>query len=219
MTVSYFFEIVFLAVAGLLPIMNPFSTAPLFASLTATLDNPTRQRQALKGCLYAYAILLIFLLLGSFIVGFFGISIAGIRVAGGLIITVIGLRMLFPDMQPATAVAVKAAEDQQIDVSLTPLAIPSLAGPGSISLVLSAAGHIKGQGSESGILIMIAVIFGISITMMIAFLVLSTAGFLVRFLGKSGIDAMTRIFGFLLVCIAMQFLMTGINDFFQILPG
>lgn len=161
---------------------------------------------------------MIFLLLGSFIVDFFGISIPGVRVAGGLIIAVIGLRMLFPELQMPNAVAVKAAEDQQIDVSLTPLAIPSLAGPGSISLVLSTAGHIKSEGSGNGILIMAAVIFGIAVTMEIAVFVLSTAGFLVRFLGKSGIDAMTRVFGFLLVCIAMQFLMTGFNDFFQISP-
>lgn len=54
MSIGYFFEIVFLAVGGLLPIMNPFSTAPLFASLTDTLDGATRQRQARKGCLYAF---------------------------------------------------------------------------------------------------------------------------------------------------------------------
>jgi multiple antibiotic resistance protein len=54
MSIGYFFEVVFLAVGGLLPIMNPFSTAPLFASLTDTLDGATRQRQARKGCLYAF---------------------------------------------------------------------------------------------------------------------------------------------------------------------
>jgi len=214
---SNFFEVVLLTVSGLLPIANPFSTAPLFASLTAGLEPAARDRQALKGCLYAFAILVTFLLVGAFIVDFFGISIPGIRIAGGLIILVIGFRMLFPDTQ-ASSRAASDAQHQNIDVSFTPIAMPSLAGPGSISVVLSGAALVREEHSEDMLWIHAAIIVGMAITLAVAYVVLRLSGYMVRFLGRGGIDAMTRIFGFLLICIAMQFLLTGIDDFFLIRP-
>lgn len=216
MTVSHFLEIISLSVFGLLPIMNPFSTAPLFLSLTTTLSEQERRQQALKGCIYAGGILLTFLLLGSLIIQFFGISIPGIRVAGGLIISFIGFRMLFPDPHANARAASKVQQGQQVDIAFTPLAMPSLAGPGSISLALSAAGRI-GHNVEFGtFLSYLAVIIGIVITLIIAYVTLIGAGYLVRFLGKSGTDAMTRIFGFLLICIGVQFFLTGIASFFDL---
>jgi multiple antibiotic resistance protein len=116
--------------------MNPFSTAPLFVSLSAGMDLRRRNRQALLACVYAFAILVVFLLLGSAIIDFFGISVPGVRVAGGLIIAVMGLRMLFPAPQGPGA---GDADPEHVDIAFTPLAMPSLAGPGSISLVLAAA--------------------------------------------------------------------------------
>ena len=193
--------------------MNPFSTAPLFVSLTADLDSRTRNRQALMGCVYAFAILAVFLVLGSAIVEFFGISIPGIRVAGGLIISSVGFRMLFPAPQPAGNVESQAPSR---DIAFTPIAMPSLAGPGSISVVLSAAAQIKSIRPGDWQLIYIAVIVGMALTLVLSYGVLRAASGMVRFLGQGGIDATTRIFGFLLICIGMQFLLTGISDFYGI---
>lgn len=95
-------QAILLTISALFPIMNPFSTAPLFVSLTSSFDPQKRTRQALMGCIYAFCILAVFLLAGAVIIDFFGISVPGIRVAGGLIISTIGFRMLFPDAQ-ATA--------------------------------------------------------------------------------------------------------------------
>jgi multiple antibiotic resistance protein len=217
MPVNLVLDAVVLTIGALLPIMNPFSTAPLFVSLTAGCSEPRRNREARDGCVYAFGILITFLLLGGFIIDFFGISIAGMRVAGGLIIAVIGFRMLFP--QPRAAGAAAADTDgQELGIAFTPIAMPSLAGPGSISVVLTGATQIRsGYGSEWPF-IYAGVILGMALTLVFAYLVLRGAGKLVRFLGPSGIDAMTRIFGFLLVCIGMQFLLTGIGDFFQIRP-
>lgn len=215
-TVGIFFEIILLTIGSLLPIMNPFSMAPLFISLTGSMDDERRRRQALKGCLYAFAVLTTFLLIGTAIVDFFGISIAGIRVAGGLIITIIGMRMLFPDItMPAPN---GTGDEAEADISFTPLAVPSIAGPGSISVVLAAASQVWSDHPGEASTILPAVAIGVAVCCLIAFFVFAAAGYMVRFLGKGGIDAMTRIFGFLLICIAMQFLMTGINDFFQIVP-
>ena len=198
--------------------MNPFSTAPLFISLTADFDAQKRNRQALLGCIYAFFILVVFLLLGSAIIDFFGISIPGIRVAGGLIIATVGFGMLFP-RPAATGNGATPPEQQKQDIAFTPIAMPSLAGPGSISVVLSSAEHIRSIRPQDWQIVYVAVIIGMTATLVISFIVLRAASSMVKFLGKGGIDAMTRIFGFLLICIAMQFLLTGINDFFGFARG
>ena len=192
--------------------MNPFSTAPLFVSLTANFEPRKRRRQAFKACAYAFAILVAFLLVGRTIVDFFGISIPGIRAAGGLIIVAIGFRMLFPAAEAASDSEAPAAPDH--DVAFSPLAMPSLAGPGSIAVVMSAAAQIRGERPDDWVLIYVAVIAGMAATLVFSYLVLRLADALVKFMGREGIEAMTRIFGFLLVCIGMQFLLTGIADFY-----
>ena len=213
-----FTEAISLTFGALLPIMNPFSTAPLFVSLTANFDAGKRKGQAIKACIYAFAILVSFLLAGSAIVDVFGISIAGIRTAGGLIILAIGFRMLFPVPKPAgDAEASAAAAD--LDVAFSPLAMPSLAGPGSIAVVMSAAAQIRGSRPEDWRMIYVGVIAGMAVTLVFTYLVLRLAGAMVRFLGREGIDAMTKIFGFLLFCIGMQFLLTGIAGFYGLRLG
>jgi multiple antibiotic resistance protein len=209
--ITLFLETIALTLGALLPIINPFSTAPLFISLTAGFEDKRRKQQAFLGCLYAFLILVVFLLVGSAIIDFFGISVPGIRVAGGLIISATGFRMLFPG--PIVAPDGDAAP-RELDVAFTPIAMPSLAGPGSITVVLSSAAQIKSMRPNDWGLIYIAVVLGLAATLVISFLVLRAAGWMVRFLGRGGIDAMTRIFGFLLICIGMQFLLTGIRDFF-----
>ena len=212
---SIFREAIALTVGALFPIMNPFSTAPLFLSLTARMQPAKRNREALMACIYAFGILVIFLLLGAAIIDFFGISVPGIRVAGGLIVSAIGLRMLFP--APANGASgtprLMPAEEE---IAFTPLAMPSLAGPGSISVVVTAASQVRAHHAGNYVQVYIGIMIGMAITIVIAWLVLRTATSLARVLGPSGIDAMTRIFGFLLVCIGIQFLLTGISDFFAL---
>ena len=191
--------------------MNPFSTAPLFISLAAGLDDKARNRTALVACLYAFAILVVFLLLGAAIIDFFGISVPGIRVAGGLIISVLGLRMLFP---PAPVHASPGSSPPELEIAFTPLAMPSLAGPGSISVVVTAASQIRSNHPDDYVVIYTGVIVGMAVTLLVAFFILRAASPMARILGPSGIDALTRIFGFLLIAIGMQFLLIGISDFY-----
>jgi multiple antibiotic resistance protein len=215
--ISIFLEALVLTIGALFPIMNPFSTAPLYVSLTAGFDPKRRRRQAVMACVYAFCILATFLLLGSAIVEFFGISIPGIRAAGGLIISSVGFGMLFPPPShtpPPTENAASQSQDQELDVAFSPLAMPSLAGPGSISVVLSAATQIRSNYPGHWPIIYAGVILGMAATLVIAYFILRGAEVMVRFLGKVGMDAMTKIFGFLLICIGMQFLLTGIGDFF-----
>lgn len=206
MTAFRFAELVLLVFAGLLPIMNPFSTAPLLIALTAGMTRHERNRQTLLGCLYAFCILATFLIAGRFIISFFGISLPGIRIAGGLMVSTLGFRMVFPS---------SAANDEKVtaqkDIAFSPLAMPSLSGPGSISVVLATSAQIPNDKMFLGNII---VLIGIALTAFTAWLVLRGAIFLVRFLGPTGIDALTRIFGFLLICIGVQFVLIGVSDFF-----
>lgn len=208
--IEIFLDTILLTFGALLPIINPFSTAPLFVSLTADFEDQRRRQQAALGCFYAFMILAVFLLVGSWIIEFFGISVPGIRVAGGLIISTTGFRMLFP---PSVAAADKTAAGE-LDIAFAPIAMPSLAGPGSITVVLSAAGHIRSIRPDDWQLVYAAVLVGMAATLVFSFVVLRAASRVVRFLGAGGIDAMTRIFGFLLICIGMQFLLSGISDFY-----
>jgi multiple antibiotic resistance protein len=214
-SIDVFREAIVLTIGALVPIMNPFSTAPLFIALTAGMDRKKRNRQALLACIYAFGILIVFLLLGSAIIEFFRISIPGLRTAGGLIMSTIGFRMLFP-ASPVVAINPAQAPQQELDIAFTPLAMPSLAGPGSITVVLTAAPQLARVHPDDRGVAYAGVIAGMVLTLIFCLLVLRLAGSMIRFLGQSGIDAMTRIFGFLLICIGMQFLLTGIADFFNI---
>lgn len=207
-----FGQAVALTIATLLPIMNPFSTMPLFLSLTGGFSDKRRNREALAACLYAFALLISFLLLGAAIIDFFGISVPGIRVAGGLIISVFGSRMLFAKRARSTTYDMASEEE----IAFTPIAMPGLAGPGSLSVVLTAATQIRSNHPEQYVLVYAGVILGMVVTVLIAWLVLRAAASIGRLLGPSGIDAMTRIFGFLLIAIGVQFLLIGVSDFFRL---
>ena len=152
-----------------------------------------------------------FLLLGTAIIDFFGISVPGIRIAGGLIISALGFQMLFPTDRAGGSS--RGAQRRTGNRLYSPGDAQS-GGPGSISVVVTAASQIKSNYPEDYSLIYAGVLVGIAVTLFIAWLILRTASSMARLLGPSGIDALTRIFGFLLVSIGIQFLLTGVSDFF-----
>lgn len=203
------FMYVISTVGALLPIVNPLSAVGLVVSITADLTEAERTEQIKRACIYMFAILTAFLVAGGLIMSFFGISIPGLRIAGGLIVSYLGFRMLFPEsaaMSPQERV--EAAHKR--DVSFTPLAMPSLSGPGSIAVVIGIS--TTAQQSSHVILNHILVAIGVAITAMISYAVLRAAARLNRLLGATGMNATARIMGFLLVCIGVQFIINGIAE-------
>ena len=199
---------VFLVVAALIPIANPFSTAPIFVALTAGLSEKERRHTATRACAYMALLLLAFLLTGALILQFFGISLQALRVAGGLIIAYIGFRMLFP-VDPSEEAADSSAVDAR-SIAFMPLALPMLSGPGSISVVISMATEVAKLETIVDRLIGYAVVgVGIVLSAVLCWLVLYSAGAVVRFLGGTGIKALTGLMGFLLVCIGCQFVLSS----------
>lgn len=204
-----------IVIAGLLPIANPFSTAPVFLAVTSKLDPAARKRLLKLTCVYMFATLIIFLLAGALILSFFGISVHGLRIAGGLILTVLGFRMLFPSSTADSEHADVRTFEQARGLAFTPLAMPMLSGPGSIAVIISMAAQVSENPS---ILMRLAgygvVGVGILITVLICWFVLRSSTKITKLLGPTGIDALTRIMGFIIICIGVEFAVSGIKGFF-----
>lgn len=196
-------------VGALLPIVNPLSAVGLVVSITANLTDAERTEQIKRACIYMFCILTAFLVAGGLIMSFFGISIPGLRIAGGLIVSYLGFRMLFPETA-AISRQEQAEAVQKQDVSFTPLAMPSLSGPGSIAVVIGVSS--RAQQSDHVIVNHILVAIGIAITALISYVVLKAATRLDRILGATGMNAIARIMGFLLICIGVQFVINGIVE-------
>jgi multiple antibiotic resistance protein len=200
-------EVILVTFSALLPISNPFSTIPLYLSLTAGHSKEWSRQQAFKAAVYMAGILLVFLWAGALIIEFFGISIPAIRVAGGMIIMRVGFNMLNPKDADDITEEAKQESRTKKDIAFTPLAMPSLSGPGSISVVISMA------AASDNILGYLAVSIGILVVVLVAWLAMRGAPLVSRFLGITGLDALTRIMGFILICIAFQFVFDGLAGF------
>lgn len=209
--VLHFFSWVGVALITLLPIINPVSTAVLLISISGHLSDEERNRQITWACIYMTGILLAFLVAGHLIMVAFGISIPGIRMAGGLVIGLLGFRMLFPDEGQLTGEG-RIEAQQKRDISFSPLAMPSLSGPGSIAVVITMSSAIDGRRGVDRYFAFAGVVLAIFITALISWLVLRGAGAMRRYLGVNGVNSLARIMGFLLVCIGMQFLINGVRD-------
>src|SRR5687768_3766457 len=124
------------ALLAILPIVNPLSAVPLVMTAGAHLSVVERQRQVRRACTYSFVLMAGFLLAGSLIMSFFGISIPGMRIAGGMIVAFLGFRMLFPATPLAQADLQRHAEYKP-DIAFTPLAMPGLSGPGTFAVIMS----------------------------------------------------------------------------------
>ena len=209
--VLHFLSWVGVALITLLPIINPVSTAVLLLGISGHLSDAERNRQITMACIYMAGILLAFLIAGHLIMVAFGISIPGIRIAGGLVIGLLGFHMLFPDEGQITGEGKQEAQQKQ-DISFSPLAMPSLSGPGSIAVIITMSSSIDGRRGIDKLFAFAGVVLAILITAVISWGVLRGAVVLRRYLGVNGISSLARIMGFLLVCIGTQFVINGVRD-------
>ncbi|MDR3610866.1 MAG: MarC family NAAT transporter [Ignavibacteriaceae bacterium] len=209
--IASFFSWVFVTLITLLPIINPVSTAVLLLGISSHLTEDERNRQITLACIYMTGILVIFLLGGHFIMVIFGISIPGIRIAGGMVIGFLGFRMLFPSEEHITQEGKQEALDKS-NISFSPLAMPSLSGPGAIATVITISSSIDSRHGYEKFFSFTGVILAILITAFISWLVLRSAGLIRRILGVNGIASLSKIMGFLLICIGIQFAINGVKD-------
>lgn len=193
--------------AALFPIMNPFGNAAIFHSLTLSNSAAERRDFARRASIYAIAILLVFFLGGSALIKFFGISIDGIRIAGGLVITRFGFGQLNP-RSSATHPADEHAEAMaKEDIAFSPLAMPLMAGPGAIAAVMTASSTLHGRG----IPLHFVGVASVCLVGVLCGVILRYADSLMNKLGVTGARALTKIMGFLLLCMGVQLVIDGVR--------
>lgn len=202
-------QLVIATLIALLPIINPFSTAPMFLAITEGDTEAERQEQARKAVIYMICILVAFLVGGTMIMKFFGLSLPGLRIAGGILIAGVGMRMLYPRDDAGQTAAERLESRRKRDVSFTPLAMPSLAGPGAISVTIGLT------SMATGFLDFLSIIVGILLVALLVYITLRLSTRLVRVLGVNGLHAMTKIMGFLILCVGVQFIVNGVIEVAQ----
>lgn len=205
-----FFQVVLLTLLALLPMVNPPTTATLLLGLSKGMSREHVRRQVNLAAIYLFCTLCITFFIGSSILDLFGISIPGLRLAGGLIIGFIGFRMLFPAPSQSSGVEINQS------IAFVPLTMPSMCGPGTMALVISGAAQIAELPAEyERLSIYGGVVTAFALMSLISWGVLKLADPVCKILGATGIDAMTRIMGFLLVCMGMQFCINSIKEVAQ----
>ena len=190
---------------ALFPIVNPLGGVPMFFSLTADYTEEERRRSALKIAVDVIAILVVFRLFGRFVLNFFGISLPVLKIAGGLIVANTAWGMVTGSSRVTTEESSEAMTKD--DISLTPMAMPMLSGPGSIGVVMGLAAHVDHFLSYLGMIV------GIVALGLTCYLFLRLGGPFVKRLGPGALGAINRIFGFLILAIAVQLVWNGVADF------
>ena len=192
-------------VIGLLPIINPLAAAPTFLAITEGDNDERRREQARKGCFYMVCILISTLIGGTVMMNFFGISIPGLRISGGILMAGIGMKMLDPH-KPGSQEIIEEHEAarRKVDISFSPLAMPMLSGPGSIAVTIGFT------SLATGWIDYVALITGIVCVALITYIVLRLSGKIAGLIGPVGVNAMTKIMGFLIMCMGVQFVVNGV---------
>jgi multiple antibiotic resistance protein len=190
---------------ALFPIVDPFGGVPIFFAMTSSWSPKDRQRTALKTGVWVFVILVTFLFFGRFVLHFFGISLPVLKIAGGLIVANTAWGMVTSHARITPEESDEALDKE--DISLTPLAMPLMSGPGAIGVVMALAANVDSAASYMGMVI------GIAAIALTVFLFFWLGGPLVRRLGPNAVGAINKIFGFLILAIAVQLVWDGVADF------
>lgn len=201
------FDLIVNAVVTLLVTIDPAGLAPLFLAVTGGMDTAQRKQVALRACLMAFGILVVFVVAGSGILTLFGITLPAFRVAGGLLLFWIAFEMIFEKRQERHEETAQKAitADQVRSVAVFPLAIPLLAGPGAISAGILLSNDFSSLTMRVGLIMIIGLII------LVTYLVFLVAEKVDKLLGETGRSVLTRLLGVILSALAVQFVADGIK--------
>lgn len=191
---------------ALFSVLNPIGTVPIFVGLTQDYNQNEKSRVSFLTALNVFIILIVSFFIGQYVLTFFGITINALRISGGIIIATSGFSLLNGKFNKDRGINKKVETDIQNrnEIALTPLAMPMLAGPGSISLLIAfyQEHHTTTQ--------IISSVFAILAISAIIYFVLKSAHYLAKILGASGIVAISRIIGFLTIAIGIQYIISAV---------
>ncbi|HUI85238.1 MAG TPA: MarC family protein [Candidatus Binatia bacterium] len=209
---------VLLIFAALLPIVNPLGMAPIFAEMTLGYPDNIRRTVAMRVAVNGVALLVASLFVGGYILQFFGVSLAAVQIGGGLVVAIAGFRILnkkpgIDDKQ------VESAPDSQEILSLAfyPLTMPLTVGPGSIAVALTLGSNLHEETHLQLIVSALAAVAGIVLIGVTIFLCYWLSEGLQRLLGPTGTSILIRLSAFIVLCIGIQIMFNGLEDFYHIL--
>jgi multiple antibiotic resistance protein len=185
-------------------IVDPFGYVPIFLSLTAGDSEALRRKMIRKACATAFIVLTISTFIGQQVLSFFGISIPALQISGGLILLIIGFEMMkiLPVVEKLSQKEETEAERKE-DISIVPLAIPMLSGPAAIASVVVLSSRAQSIADYP------VIISSILATLLITYFVLRSSSRLIKIIGVTGLNVMTRVMGLLLCAIAIQYVING----------
>ncbi|OYQ36317.1 stress protection protein MarC [Flavobacterium cyanobacteriorum] len=197
--------------AALFSVINPLGAIPVFVGLTQDDSTSERQRISFWTAVNVFIIMLISFFVGQYVLAFFGISIDALRIAGGFIIVNSGFALLNRKFSKGRGVNKEVENDAQNrnDIALTPLAIPMLAGPGSISLLIAMYQDYKLIEQQ------IIACLAMAAVAAVIFIIMRSAHYLSRILGASGIVAISRIIGFIVIAIGVQYIASSVVNIIE----
>ena len=204
-----------LSLSSILIIVNPLGATLTFVSLSTSLDHASKQNVAVEACQYALAILLAFALAGGIILQLFGITIEAFRIGGGILLFVIGMEMVYARTSRSKLTATEKYESMDAeDISVTPLAIPMIAGPGAITTTIVLMNEATGSATRIAV-----ILISISIAILVTYVMMARSDLIVSRIGQKEFRAINRLMGMLLIAIAVQFVIAGLTAAFPVLSG
>jgi multiple antibiotic resistance protein len=195
------------ALVTMFVVVDPIAIAPLFLALTRGMTASQRRKIAWRAVFVAGIVLAIFAAFGEAVLGFIGISMPAFRVAGGILLFLTALDMLFDRRTKRREDRADIDDLDHDDPSVFPIAIPLIAGPGAIASVILLTGEKPGA---EGLVTVLAITL---LTLVVMALTLQVSGNLERAMGKTGINIITRLLGMLLAALSVQFVLDGLSAF------
>jgi len=185
-------------------LINPFGTMPIFMTMTSELDIQQRTKTAKKASIVAFITIVLFAFSGQLLFNFFGISVNSFRIVGGVIFFLMGMDMLQARLGK---VKVKESEVKSYvdDISITPLAIPMICGPGAMT------NAIVMMEDASSVEKKITLIITVFLVMFLTYLILYSSSRIIKILGQTGINVMMRLMGLIVMVIAVEFFFAGLK--------
>ena len=200
-------EFFILCISSLFTVLDPLGNVPIFISMTQDYSQKERNLISLKAIFFSFIVLTLFALIGEFIFSFYNITIHSFRIAGGLLLFKISLDMVESKRSrtKTTPKEEKEAEEKEA-IAFTPLAIPLIAGPGSIATIMILASESKNNNDN------FAIFFALAIVLFITLLIFRISDILSNRLGRSGLRIMKRLMGLILMVISIEFILKGVRD-------
>ena len=205
-----------LSISSILIIVNPLGATLIYVSLTTNMDRPARDAVARDACRYAFIILLIVALIGTWILQLFGITLEAFRIAGGILLFGIGMEMVYAKTSRTKLTATEKYESRDTeDISIMPLAIPMIAGPGAITTTIV----LMNEATTMTPIAIGIVLVSIAISIVLTYYMMRNSDYILTKIGQREYRAINRLMGMLLIAIAVQFVINGIRLAFPLLIG